>query len=129
MDTDIQNRGSLMTTFTNGLATCIGHMLFHEGRAFEPNGKLDLTGITEAECATHNKLLDEALVKGLDENCKIKQGGIFYYVKGQVTTFTGVLVSDNVSVQGASITFNRNGRTFRGRLTPDADCFSFKRIK
>lgn len=129
MDTNIHNRGSLMTTFVDGHETCIGHMLFFRDRPFEPNGKLDLTGITEEEANTHNKLLDEASIQGLDENCGVGQGGFFYYSPGKVKTFTGLLVSDDVSRTGDSITFRRKGKTFRGRAQKDADSFNFKRIK
>jgi hypothetical protein len=62
--------------------------------------------------------------------CSVGQWGSFYFIKGQIQTFTGALVSDKVQISagGKGITFIRNGRQYRGRLQKDADVFNFKRI-
>lgn len=109
-----------------------GHLIHFEGHGvFDPeHGKVDIDpGLIDA----HNKILDEALVKGLDDNCQVGQGYFFYYTKrdhrNRVATFTGIVVSEDVGVRGKTITFRRLGKTFRGRLVDDADSFNFTRIE
>jgi len=95
---------------------------------FSPDGKVE--EITVEQMNIHNKILSEAELKGLDENCQIGQMGTLYFIKGQVQTFMGIIVSDKVHLSPSKkgITFIRNGKQFRGRLQKDADCFNFKRI-
>lgn len=107
--------------------SCVGYLFDFTGHGiFSPDGKVN---VTKEDADKHNKLLSEGEILGMDNNCKIGQMGTFYYIKGQVQTFIGTVVSDNVRVTGKSITFTRpNGHTYRGRLRNDADCFNFKRI-
>lgn len=104
----------------------IGYLFDFTGKGvYSPDGKVE---ITPEQAKIHNDLLSQGEIKGLDENCKVGMYGTFYYIRRQVQTFMGTIVSADVSVKGNSITFKRNGRTFRGRLQKDADCFNFKRI-
>jgi hypothetical protein len=125
----INNRGSLMTfTNENGQEQCLGYLMnFNEHGIHEPNfGGLD---VSKEEADIHNKLLDSAMLNGLDENCQIGQGGTFYFVGGKVTTWAGAVVAASASTKGRSITFARNGKVYRGILQKNADCFNFNRIR
>jgi len=122
-----------MITNNHGLlvndGTLVGYLFNFQGHGiFSPDGKVE---VTAEQVDTHNRLLADAEIKGLDDNCQVGQRGTFYYVKGQVTTFTGNVVASPslVRVNGKSITFQRGTRLFRGTLQKDADCFNFKRIK
>jgi hypothetical protein len=97
---------------------------FREHGVFSPDGKIDVS-VEDAD--KHNQLLSQAEIAGLDQNCQVGQGGTFYNIHGYVGTFTGTTVA-TAQIRGNSITFYRNGKTFRGRLQKDADCFNFKRI-
>lgn len=115
-----------------GTSNCLGYLMNFEGHGvFDASiGKVD---VTPEQAEKHNKVLDEAMLKGLDETCKVGQYGTFYWTKNGVhgvTTFLGTVVAPRCDCQlkGNSITFTRKGRTFRGRLQKDADCFNFKRI-
>lgn len=129
---EILNHGSLMTFQDKGKERCFGYMFHFAGHGvFEPNfGKLDITPV---DAKTHNELLSQAEIEGLDQNCAVGLGGMFYTRKdaGQtlVTTWFGQEVSREVEVNGNLLTFIRKGMTFRGRLRKDEDCFSFKRIR
>lgn len=106
--------------------TCLGYLFNFNGHGvFSPDGKVE---ITPEQAETHNRVLAQAEIKGLDENCEIGQCGTFYYVNGKVSTFTGEVVSTSVLRKGKSLTFYRNGKAYRGILRKDADCFNFKRV-
>ena len=122
---NIQNEnGLLIDTNSN---RCIGYLIDFSGRGiYSPIGKVE---ITEETAKRHNELLSEAELAGLDNNCQIGQCGTFYFIGKQVTTFMGLIVSTNIRLVGNTITFTRNGKTFRGKLQKDADCFNFRRIK
>lgn len=124
----LENKGSLITYKTDdGEEVCLGSLINFPGRGVY-DATLGLVEVSEDEMEVHNKLLDEALVKGLDENCRIGQGGTFYYIKDKVSTFSGTLVSAAVTVKGQSIVFSRDGKSYRGILQKNAECFNFKRI-
>lgn len=122
-----ENLGSLITYHDNGENCCLGFLLNFEGHGvYDANfGKVD---ISPEHAAVHNAALSQALIEGLDRRCEIGQGGTFYLIGGKVQTFTGDLVSDRVSLNGKSITFERGGKEYRGRLG-NADCFNFRRIR
>jgi len=87
--------------------------------------------LTKEQVEEHNRLLSEAELLGLDQNCQVGQHGTFYLRKEpvlSVITWMGVLVSDRVVVHGQTITFKRDGKAYRGRLRKDADCFNFRRV-
>jgi hypothetical protein len=123
----IVNRGSLMTIA--GTNTCLGYLMNFTGHGiYEPSlGKVD---VTPEEADVHNKLLSQAEIDGLDKNCQVGQYGRFYFSpsKKTVQTFIGTVVSDNVIIHGQSISFTRNGKTFRGKKHEEDDIFTFKRI-
>jgi hypothetical protein len=122
----LENIGSLITIAETN--TCLGYLLDFAGRGvFSPDGKVE---ITKEQADTHNRLLAEAEIAGLDR-CEIGQWGTFYWSpqKG-VTTWTGVKVANYTLNQSQTVlTFRRGEKVFRGRLKKDADCFNFKRIK
>ena len=129
---EILHRGSLLTYHENGAERCFGYLFYFPGRGvFEPTfGKLDLS--PEA-AKTHNQLLSQAEIDGLDQNCALGLGGRFYAKKAEgrtiVATWLGQEVSREVQIRNAVITFARNGMILRGRLRREDDCFSFKRIQ
>jgi hypothetical protein len=130
----IINDNGLLVKVHDGSRQCVGYIFNFQGRgAFDPDGKMTISGrdITQPEIDTHNRLLSEGEIKGLDENCQVGQSGMFYFTpKKGITTWIGVKVADyTLNPQQSVITFKRAGKTYRGRLQKDADCFNFKRIK
>jgi len=108
--------------------TCLGYLFDFTGHGiFSPGGKV---AITKEQAETHNRLLAEAEILGLDQNCQIGQSGVLYLnPRIGITTSTGVKVADyTLSAKQTTVTFERAGKRYRGRLHRDADCFTFKRI-
>ena len=128
---EILNRGSLLTYQDNGEERCFGYLFEFPGHGiYEPTfGKLD---VTSEESKTHNTLLSQAEISGLDQNCAVGMGGMFYTrnTGGRkiVVTWLGDEVSQDVRIKGSVLTFQRKGMTFRGRLRSNEDCFAFRRI-
>ena len=128
---EIRHRGSLMTWPDNGQERCFGYLFEFPGRGiFEPNfGKLELTS---EEAKTHNRLLSQGEIEGLDKHCAVGMGGMFYTrntgSRKIVVTWLGDEVSQDVRIKGSVLTFQRKGMTFRGRLRSNEDCFAFRRI-
>ena len=108
---------------------CAGYLFDFGGHdIFSPDGRVE---VTKEQVEEHNRLLSEAELLGLDQNCQVGQHGTFYLRKEpvlSVITWMGVLVSDRVVVHGQTITFKRDGKAYRGRLRKDADCFNFRRV-
>lgn len=109
-----------------------GHLVHFKGRGvYDPtHGQVD---VDPELVATHNDILDEAYIKGLDESCEIGQGGFFYLGEDEsehpvVKTFTGKVVTDDVTVKGRTILFGRKGKMFKGKVKKDAENFWFERI-
>jgi hypothetical protein len=129
---EILNRGSLLTYQEDGRERCFGYLFECPGHGiFEPAfGKLE---VTPGESATHNQLLSQGEIEGLDQQCAIGMGGMFYIRKteGQTTvvTWLGQEVSRDVRINGQVLTFRRKAMTFRGQLHKDQDAFGFKRIQ
>ena len=127
----IRNRGSLLTYRDKDDERCFGYLFEFPGRGiYEPTfGRLD---VSSDEARTHNQLLSQAEIKGLDENCAVGVGGRFYTRKAErqtiVVTWLGEVVSQDVQIRGQVVTFRRRGMTFRGRLRQHDDTFAFKRI-
>jgi len=121
------NLGSLITYMQDGVEYCLGDLMhFQERGVFDPT--LGLVDITPEDAQTHNRLLDEARIAGLDKNCEVGQGGTFYWSPERgVTTFIGTKVAD-FKLRGKVITFSRAGKTYRGRTQKDAECFNFRRV-
>ncbi len=128
----ILNRGSLLTYKDNGQGRCFGYLFEFAGHGiFEPTfGKL---AVSPEEAKTHNRLLSQGEIAGLDQHCGVGMGGTFYsrQVQSQtiVVTWLGEEVSREVHVKGRVLTFRRKGMTFRGRLRRDQDAFGFRRIQ
>jgi hypothetical protein len=128
---EILNRGSLLTYRDNGTERCFGYLFEFPGHGtYEPTfGKLD---VTSEEAGTHNALLSQAEISGLDNNCAVGMGGMFYTrntgSRKIVVTWLGDEVSQDVRIKGSVLTFQRKGMTFRGRLRKAEDCFTFRRI-
>lgn len=129
---EILHRDSLLTYWDNGSELCFGYLIDFPGHGmFEPTfGKLD---VSPEEANTHNQLLSQAEIDGLDRNCAVGLGGRFYTRKPEgrtiVATWFGQEVSREVQVKRTVITFTRKGMTFRGRLRREEDCFFFTRIR
>ncbi len=126
---NLTNHGGVLCFKENGTVYHLGYLLHHDGSTFCPStGRW--SGISPEDKDAHNQALSNAEIEGLDARCDIGQGGTLYYVETDkaVKTFVGTIVSKNVSIKGNSITFVRRGKTYRGRLQKDADCFNFTRI-
>lgn len=127
----LENKGSLITyKDATGLRDhCLGDLWYAEGHGvYEPNlGRVD---VTPEEAEIHNKCLSEAMIKGMDDQCKVGQGSYAYLYRNPdcVKTFNGMLISADVRVAGNSITFLRNGRKFHGCIQKDSDAFNFRRV-
>lgn len=120
----LENLGSLITIADT--SNCLGYLLhFAEHGIFDAS--LGKVNVTPEQADTHNRLLDQALIKGLD-TCQIGQGNTFYWGGNCVKTFTGTVVSYAVSHTGKSVSFMVKEKKFRGRLHKDADCFNFTRV-
>jgi hypothetical protein len=127
----LENLGSLITYKDGDQDRCLGYLMNFPGHGVY-DASLGKMNVTPEEADIHNRLLDEALLHGLDENCQVGQGGTFYVGKHEgrtaVKSFIGTLVSADVSVNGRSVTFRRNGKTFRGRLSKQHNLFHFRRV-
>jgi hypothetical protein len=129
---EIRHCGSLLTYQDKGTERCFGYLFNFPGHGvYEPTfGKLE---VTPEEARTHNQLLSRAEVEGLDSNCAVGLGGMFYTRKAEgrpiVVTWLGEEVSREVQVHGQVLSFTRKGMTFRGRLRRGEDCFAFTRIQ
>ena len=121
--TNLENLGSLITIADSN--NCLGYLMNFPGHGiFDASlGKVD---ITPEQADIHNKLFDQALIKGLD-TCQVGKGNMFYWGGNCVKTFMGTVVSYAITRMGQSVTFMVKEKTFRGRLQKDADCFNFKR--
>ena len=128
---EILNRGSLLTYRDHGTERCFGYLMDFRGHGiYEPTfGKLE---VTPQEAKMHNELLSHAEIEGLDNNCAIGVGGMFYTKKAGthtiVVTWLGDEVSQDVQIKNNVLTFQRHAMTFRGQLHEEEDCFVFKRI-
>jgi len=128
----IRNRGRLLTYQDHGRERCFGYLFAFAGHGiYEPAfGKLD---VNSEEARTHNQLLSQAEIQGLEENCAVGMGGMFYTRKTdrqtRVITWLGEEVSRDVQIRGQVLTFRRQAMTFRGRLRQHEGCFAFKRIQ
>ncbi len=129
---EILHRGSLLTYRDHGRERCFGYLFEFPGHGiFEPTfGKL---AVNAEEVKTHNRLLSQGEIEGLDQHCGVGGGGTFYTRRTEsqtiVVTWLGQEVSREVRVKGSVLTFRRKGMTFRGRLRREQDAFAFRRIR
>lgn len=124
--------GSLITYQDDGGANCcLGYLLCFKGHGvYDPHfGRVD---VTPESAEIHNRLLDAALLGGLDRNCEIGMGGSFYVGHQDgwlvIKTWCGTLVSDNCTRNGNSVTFRRGGKMYRGRASKGTDLLNFRRV-
>jgi hypothetical protein len=132
----IENRGSLLTyKDRSGRDCCLNYLFYAPGMGvYDPSiGKVE---VTKEEADTHNRLLSEALIAGL-ETCEIGQCGTFYRRASntpsriEVTTWTGEVVGTAIRETGASrfrLT-RRSGRVFEVTTHKDSDMVTLTRIK
>ena len=127
----LEHIGSLITYRDDDGDRCLGYLMCFEGHGvYDPTfGRVE---ITPEQAETHNELLDEAMLAGLDENCQVGMGGSFYVGEQDgrvaVKTFIGTVVSTDCVRHGRSLTFKRNGKVFRGRTSQKRDLFHFRRV-
>ena len=122
----IENDHGLLIDVSGPQNHLVGYLFSFEGKGiYSPDGKVE---VTQAVADEHNKLLSIAEIAGLDK-AEVGQWGSLYYTQGKgVHTWIGAPVSNQVTINGRSITFDRNGRRYRGTLHKDSDMFNFKRI-
>lgn len=136
-----ENLGSLITI--KNQKTCLGYlMVFADRGVFDAEyGKVD---VSPEHAETHNKLLDAAMLSGLDNRCEVGQTGTFYVKQtrtgtGTITeirTWVGTVVAGHtdVDVQNGPrrgiklIAFTRNGKRFRGTWDTNEDAVQFQRV-
>ncbi len=130
----LENKGSLITYEDNGQNRCVGAPWYAEGHGcYDPtHGRVD---VAKEEAEIHNRELDNAMLAGLDEQCHVGKGAMFYpHPKAgessniKVTTFNGTLVAIAHRYGKVMLAFTRHRRGFSGRIRNDADCVWFKRI-
>lgn len=147
---ELENFGSIITIRRTN--NCLGSLMdFGEKGIFCPSyGRVDTFGVTPEYAKAHNEALDKAMVEGLTKNCEIGQGGMFYLTEHKnfphptkrykITTFTGVVVSDNCRVETTGkknrfggfhlkVYFQAGGKSFEGRNNGDDQLVRFKRVK
>jgi len=124
------NQGSLITTQDN---QCLGYLFAVEGQGVfdAEHGRVN---VSFEHAHIHNKHLDSAMLRGLDERCEIGQGSNFYVKKkkdgtSHVVTWLGTVVSDSVHYASGSYTFERAGKKFAGRQRKVGISVFFKRIE
>lgn len=127
----LDNLGSLITYDEDGRTYHLDYIWVAGGKgAFEPNiGRVD---VSEADAETHNRLLSEAKINGLDTTCEVRQGGYFYLATKplRIRTWDGQPVADRVRLVGkTTIEFDRRDRTFRGTIPRDSDAIFIKRVR
>ncbi len=124
----LENLGSLITYKHDEQEIMLWHLYVHEGKVYEPN--LGVVEVPLEHVAAHNAALDKALIEGLS-TCRVGQGGLFYYndQANEVRTWTGIVVSKDVFVNGKRIVFRKDGMEFVGDLRPDEEVFEFARKK
>jgi hypothetical protein len=130
----LENKGSLITYKDNGQDVCLGALWYAEGHGcYDPtHGRVD---VTKEEAEIHNRELDKAMLAGLDNQCQIGQGAMFYAHPApgatsniKVTTFNGTAVALAQRYGKVMLAFTRHGRGFSGRIRKHADCVWFKRF-
>jgi len=127
---DLQFLGESIITI-KGTNRCLGDLIHFEGKGtFCPNnGRVP---VTKEEAEVHNKVFDQAKIEGLDKNCEVGQGAMFYWDKENVKTFLGTRVNEgHVVMSGTTrktVYFGRKGMKFKGVLRKNVDCFWARRV-
>jgi hypothetical protein len=123
--------GAVITYKDEGGDRCLGYLVCFEGLGvYAPSfGRVE---VRRENADIHNRLLDAAMLEGLDQNCEIGMGGSFYVgTQDQrlvIKTFLGALVSSDCTQHGRVVTFSRGGKHYRGRTSRDRGLFNFRRV-
>jgi hypothetical protein len=114
----LENIGSLITYKHRGKDTCLGYLFYapEHGVYDAAHGKFD---VTPDHAEIHNKLLDQALINGLDNHCEVGQGNTFYHKCGQIITWLGTEVGPAPFAKYG--TFLRKGKRFRATFSRGDD--------
>ena len=128
----IKDHGLLM--HPNKERECLGYIMEFKTpsgvRFFDPG--MEQLNISRQEMNEHNKLLDKAILDGL-ENCPVGSGQVFYYIGGQLGTFMGTPVPGDVSVKWngrrSKLTLQKGNKTFTAWLKQDEEALFLKRVK
>ena len=91
-----------MTHHDNGRERCFGYLFEFAGHGiFEPTfGKLE---VTSEEAKTHNRLLSQGEIDGLDHHCAVGMGGMFYTRKTEGRTVVVTWLGDEVRRSGVTV--------------------------
>lgn len=120
------DEGGLLTYEAEGVNRCLGYLMhFPEHGVYEAS--LGLVEVTPEAAQRHNQVFDEMMVKGLDENCAVGQGGQFYVSGNTVKTWLGTVLGEAKKVR-ATYTFTRKGKTFKGKVSQGEETGFFERI-
>jgi hypothetical protein len=116
----LENLGSLITSKNRGKDTCLGYLFYasEHGVYDAAHGKVD---VTPEQADVHNKLLDQALINGLDAHCEIGQGNTFYLREGRIITWLATVIAPALTRQGKHCAFVRRGREFCASETGGED--------
>ena len=125
---DINNDGGFLTIEKNGETQCLGYLMDFGPEHGVHDAELGRVDVTSEQAVVHNKLLDAAVLKGLD-NCKVGQGGTFYVSDGEVATFIGTHVATPIKNTSTTVEFAKGDMFFKGRKSKDAACIFMKRTK
>lgn len=110
---------------SGGVSRCLGFLMQFDGKVYDAT--FGTVNVTPEQADTHNKLLDEAMIKGL-KTCKIGQGNYFYLSGDRQTikTFLGTHVATRVP--DTKQLYHRDGMIFKcGRLSKSSSCEFFVR--
>lgn len=128
--TNLANIGSMITIKDSN--TCLGYLMFFDG-----HGTYDATygqvPVTKEEADIHNKLLDKAMLDGMNL-AKVGQSmpiPVYFNEKDKrITTFIGTVIQGNITKTSGQVTLERrngnNLQVWKGRLHKDDDCVSLK---
>lgn len=121
------DNGGLLTFEKDGVTHCLGYLFYAENHGVYDAvlGKVD---ITREVAERHNKVYDEALIKGLDETCEVGQGSNFYRYGKEVRTWIGTVVGQ-LSKVGRSRVLVRNGRRFECKCRKGEESVFLQRIE
>lgn len=121
-----KDEGGLLTYEKDGANYCLGYLMDFEGHGIydATHGRVEV----DPEAAErHNKVLDEMVVKGLDEQCQVGQGENLYVSGTTIKTWLGTVLGEAVKIKSA-YTFTRNGKRFIGRPKAGDEVAFFMRI-
>jgi hypothetical protein len=116
----LDNLGSLIAHNDRGKETCLGYLFHFPGRGVydAKHGKVD---VLPDQANTRDKLLDQALINGIDDHCEVGQGNKFYVIDGQIKTWLRTLIAPALKRRGRRYVFVRGGKEFRATKSLEDD--------